>query len=176
METIYLNGQPCHTYGIIPDIMSKAPCYNLVTKDLKEISCLDFKGRRVVLNVFPSLDTSVCAASVRRFNKEAADMPDTTVICVSMDLPFAAARFCSAEGIDNVVVASAFRSPLFAQKFGLQIVDGPLAGLLARAVLVLDEERRLIYRDLVREITSEPDYKGALWALKHDHVQPETTK
>jgi len=165
METIYLHGTPCHTYGTMPAIGSKAPCYTLVDKDLKDISCLDFTGRRVVLNIFPSIDTDVCAASVRRFNYEAAALGNTAVICASMDLPFAQTRFCAANGIENVVVASAFRSPMFAQKFGLQIVDGPLAGLLARAVIVLDEERNILYSQLVSEISSEPDYASALAAL-----------
>ena len=157
MQTVYFKGTPCHTYGTIPAVGEKAPCYNLVDINLKEIQCL---------NVFPSLDTPVCAASVRRFNEEAAKMDNTVVICVSMDLPFAGQRFCTANGIENVVVASAFRSPLFSQKYGLLLVDGPLAGLLARAVLVLDEERRVIYSDLVEEITNEPDYDGAIRALK----------
>lgn len=166
METIYLNGTPCHTYGSIPAVGEKAPCFNLVTPDLKEVRCSDYEGKRVVLNIFPSLDTAVCQASVRKFNKEAASLNNTVVLCVSMDLPFAAARFCSTEGIDNVVPASAFRSPMFAEKYGLQIVDGPLAGLLARAVIVLDENRNVIYSDLVEEITNEPDYAGALSVLK----------
>lgn len=166
METVYLKGTPCHTYGSMPVPGEKAPCYTLVDKNLKEISCLDFLDRKVVLNIFPSLDTPVCAASVRRFNVEAAGLENTTVICVSMDLPFAMERFCSANGIDNVVVASAFRSPMFAQKFGLQMVDGPLAGLLARAILVLDEDRKIIYSQLVSEITDEPDYESAIAALK----------
>lgn len=166
METIYFNGTPCHTYGSIPAVGEKAPCFNLVTPDLKEVRCSDYEGKRVVLNIFPSLDTAVCQMSVRKFNKEAASLDNTVVLCVSMDLPFAAARFCSAEGIENVVPASAFRSPMFAEKYGLQIVDGPLAGLLARAVIVLDENRNVIYSDLVEEITHEPDYAGALSVLK----------
>lgn len=166
METVYLNGTPCHTYGTMPAVGEKAPCYSLVDKSLKEISCKDFEGRRVVLNVFPSLDTPVCAASVRRFNVEAAGLDSTSVVCVSMDLPFAMERFCSANGIENVVVASAFRSPLFAQEYGLQIVDGPLAGLLARAIIVLDEDRKVVYSQLVDEITHEPDYEAAIAALK----------
>ena len=165
METVYFKGQPCHTYGNIPAVGEKAPCYNLVSKELKEITCMDYKDKIVVLNIFPSLDTAVCAASVRRFNAEAAKYPDTVVICVSMDLPFAAQRFCTANGIDNVVVASAFRSPTFAQKFGMLLVDGPLAGLLTRAVLILDGDRRVVYRDPVSEITNEPDYKGAISVL-----------
>ena len=166
METIYLKGTPCHTYGSLPEIGSKAPCFTLVTQDLSEIHCLDYRDKRVVLNVFPSLDTDVCAASVRRFNVEAAGLDNTVVICVSMDLPFAQKRFCAANDINNVVVASAFRSPLFAQKYGLQIVDGPLAGLLARAVIVMDEDDKVLYTQLVSEITTEPDYGAALAALK----------
>ena len=166
METVYFKGTPCHTYGNIPAAGTKAPCFNLVAKDLSEVRCGDYAGKRIVLNVFPSLDTPVCAASVRRFNKEAAGLDNTVVICVSMDLPFAQGRFCSAEGIENVVVASAFRSPTFAQEYGLELVDGPLAGLLARAVLVLDEDRNVIYSQLVDEITEEPDYKAALSVLK----------
>ncbi len=166
METIYFKGEPCHTYGEVPVVGSKAPCFNLTGKGLNEISCFDFKDKRIVLNVFPSLDTPVCAASVRRFNKEASELPGTVVVCVSMDLPFAMNRFCTAEGLDNVVVASAFRSPGFAQDYGLQIVDGPLAGLLARCVLILEKDRTVIYRDLVNEITMEPDYAAALHMLK----------
>lgn len=166
METVYFKGTPCHTYGNLPSVGEKAPCFTLVDQNLKEIRCNDFLGRKVVLNIFPSLDTDICAASVRRFNKEAAGIPDVAVICVSMDLPFAAKRFCSAEGIDNVVVASAFRSPMFAQKYGLQLVDGPLAGLLARAVIVIDGDLGILYEELVDEITNEPDYRAALAALK----------
>lgn len=167
METIYLKGTPCHTYGSLPFVGDKAPCYHLVTPDLKEITCDEFVGKRVVLNIFPSLDTAVCAMSVRRFNKEVAALDNTVVICVSMDLPFAAKRFCTAEGIENVIIGSAFRAPLFAQKFGVMIVDGPLAGLLARAVLVLDEDRNVIYRQLVEEISTEPDYEAAIDVLKN---------
>lgn len=166
METIYFQGQPCHTYGTLPRIGDKAHCYTLVRPDLTEINCADFRGKWVVLNVFPSLDTPVCAASVRRFNQEAANLENTVVLCVSMDLPFAAARFCTAEGIDGVIAASAFRSPMFGQKFGLQIVDGPLAGLLARTVIVLDQQRNVIYSDLVEEITDEPNYDEAIDVLK----------
>lgn len=166
METIYFKGTPCHTYGSIPAVGEKAPCFNLVTPELKEVRCSDFEGKRIVLNIFPSLDTPVCQMSVRKFNQEAAGLKDTVVLCVSMDLPFAAGRFCTAEGIKDVIPASAFRSPMFSEKYGLQIVDGPLAGLLARAVIVIDENRNVIYSDLVEEITNEPDYKGAISVLK----------
>lgn len=166
METIYFKGHPCHTYGMVPTVDSPAPCFHLTGRDLSRVQCVDFKGKTVVLNIFPSLDTEVCARSVRRFNQEAAKLKDTAVICVSMDLPFAMGRFCTAEGIDNVTVASAFRSPLFAQKFGVMICDGPLAGLLARAVIVIDRDRRIAYRELCSEITEEPDYEAALSVLR----------
>lgn len=166
METIYFKGTPCHTYGSVPAAGDKAPCFTLVDKELRDISCKDYAGKRIVLNVFPSLDTPVCAASVRRFNEEAAKLDNVAVICVSMDLPFAQKRFCTAEGIENVEVASAFRSPGFSEQYGLQIVDGPLAGLLARAVLVIGTDGKIIYSDLVNEITDEPYYEGALEVLK----------
>jgi len=166
METIYFNGTPCHTCGHLPEVGTKGACYTFVTPALKEINCADFKGKRVVLNVFPSLDTPVCAASVRRFNKEASSLDNTVVLCVSMDLPFAAGRFCEAEGLKDVIPASAFRSPLFAEKYGVEMVDGPLAGLLARAVIILDGNRNVIYSDLVEEITHEPHYDEALAVLR----------
>ena len=166
METILFKGQPCHTCGTVPGVGATAPCFHLAGPDLSQILCSDFAGKRVVLNVFPSLDTEVCARSVRRFNEEAAKLDDVVVICVSMDLPFAMGRFCTIEGIKNVLFGSAFRSPIFGQKYGLQLVDGPLAGLLARCVLILDENRRVIFRDLVHEITDEPAYDAALSVLK----------
>lgn len=166
METVFFSGTPCHTCGTVPSIGETAPCFHLAGKDLSQIICTDFAGKRVVLNIFPSLDTEVCARSVRRFNEEASKMDDVVVVCVSMDLPFAMNRFCTVEGLDKVVCGSAFRSPLFGQKYGVQLVDGPLAGLLARCVIVLDENRRVIFRDLVEEITNEPDYEGALKVLK----------
>ncbi len=166
MHTVYFKGQPCHTYGTLPAPGTEAPCYHLTGLNLNEVQCNEFAGRRVVLNIFPSLDTEICARSVRRFNEEASSLDNTTVLCVSMDLPFAMSRFCTVEGIKNVVPASAFRSPLFAQKFGVQLVDGPLAGLLSRAVIVLDTDRKVLYSELVEEITNEPDYEGALSVLK----------
>lgn len=166
METVYFNGQRCHTYGTLPEPGSVAPCFNLTGADLQSIDCAAFAGKRIVLNIFPSLDTEVCAASVRRFNKEASEMKDTVVVCVSMDLPFAMKRFCTAEGIKDVVVASAFRSPMFGQKYGVQLCDGPLAGLLTRAVVIIDANRRVVYRELVEEITREPDYEAALRVLR----------
>lgn len=166
METIYFKGTPCHTYGVMPSVGQEAPCFHLSGPDLSAVTCTDFKGQRIVLNIFPSLDTEVCARSVRRFNEEASGLPDTTVICVSMDLPFAMGRFCTLEGIKDVVFGSAFRSPLFGQKYGVQLCDGPLAGLLARAVIIIDTDRKIIYRELVDEITNEPDYEAALSVLR----------
>lgn len=166
METVYFNDTACHTYGNIPAVGTKAPCFNLVSKDLADVTCRDFPGKSVVLNVFPSLDTAVCAMSVRRFNEMAAKLKDVVVVCVSMDLPFAMSRFCAAEGIENVVAASAFRSPKFSEEYGLQLVDGPLAGLLARAVIILNPDREVVYSELVQQITHEPDYDAALRVLK----------
>lgn len=166
MQTIYFQGTPCHTYGNIPPVGTKAPGFILAGKDLNEVKLSDFDGKRVILNIFPSLDTPVCATSVRRFNKEATELENTVVICISMDLPFAMSRFCTTEGLENVTVASAFRSPIFVEQYGMQIVDGPLAGLLARAVIVLDEDHKVIFSNLVEEITNEPDYKGAISVLK----------
>lgn len=166
METVYFKGTTCHTCGSVPSVGAKAPNFTLVTPELKEVHATDYKGKRVVLNVFPSLDTPVCAAGVRRFNKEASTLGNTVVLCVSMDLPFAAGRFCTAEGLKDVTPASAFRSPLFAEEYGLRLVDGPLAGLLARAVIILDEDGKVMYRDLVEEITEEPKYDEALQVLR----------
>lgn len=168
METIFFNGTPVKTYGTVPVAGEKAPEFKLTDKNLKEITEKDFEGKRIVLNVFPSLDTAVCAASVRRFNQEAAKFKNTVVLCVSMDLPFAMSRFCTAEGIDGVIPASAFRSPEFGKVYGLTMTDGPLAGLLARAVIIIDEKRNVIYSDLVDEITKEPDYDGAFYVLTND--------
>ena len=166
METVYFKGTPVHTYGDVPAVGTQAPDFKLVTKDLQEVTLADYAGKCLVLNVFPSLDTPVCAASVRRFNQEASKHKDAAVLCVSMDLPFAMARFCTVEGLDNVVAASAFRSPEFPHKYGLLITDGPLAGLLARCVLIIDEKGKVIFRDLVNEITDEPDYDAAIRVLE----------
>lgn len=166
METTHFKGTPCHTYGNLPAVGEQAPDFKLITPELKEVTLADYKGKNVVLNIFPSLDTAVCAMSVRRFNKEAAGLKDTAVLCVSMDLPFAAKRFCTAEGIDGVTAASAFRSPMFAQNYGVTLVDGPLEGLFARAVIAIDKEGKVIYRQLVDEITNEPAYDEVLEVLK----------
>ncbi|MCH5247494.1 MAG: thiol peroxidase [Muribaculaceae bacterium] len=166
METVYFKDIPCQTNGNLPAVGTIAPDFTLVTGDLKEIHASDYEGKRIVLNIFPSIDTGVCAASVRRFNQEAASLENTVVICISMDLPFAQARFCAANDIENVVTASAFRSPEFVKDYGVELIDGPLKGLLARSVLVLDGKREVIYRQLVEQITDEPDYTAALNVLK----------
>lgn len=166
MDTVYFKGNACHTFGQMPAVGSKAPAFNLAGVDLSAVKNTDFDGKTIVLNIFPSLDTDVCARSVRKFNEEAASLPDTAVVCVSMDLPFAMGRFCTANNIENVKVASAFRSPLFGQEYGVQLCDGPLAGLLARAVVVIAPDGRVKYRELVSEITDEPDYAAAISAAK----------
>lgn len=165
METTHFNGIECHTYGDLPKVGEKAPSFSLTDTGLKEITENDFAGKKIVLNIFPSLDTPVCATSVRKFNVEAGEKKGAAVICVSMDLPFAMKRFCTANEIENVVAASAFRSPKFLEDYGVQLVDGPLKGLLARSVIILDEDRNVIYRQLVDEITEEPDYKAAIKML-----------
>ncbi len=166
MKTIYFKGTPVHTYGDIPAVGSTAPNFTLTGNSLQDVKLSDYKGKRVVLNVFPSLDTPVCAMSVRKFNQEASKLDNTQIVCISMDLPFAQGRFCTVEGIDKLVVASAFRAGDFVKNYGLEMVDGPLAGLLARAVIVVDENGKVIFSDLVEEVTDEPDYKAAISVLK----------
>lgn len=169
MATVYFRGTECNTCGLPPKVGEKAPAYSLTGMDLAAVNPASVNpdgNTRVVLNVFPSLDTPVCAASVRRFNVEAAGMADTKVVCVSMDLPFAMQRFCTTNGIENVVMGSAFNSPEFGQKYGVTLIDGPLRGLLARAIFVLDKDGTLIYSELVDEITREPNYEAAINALK----------
>lgn len=165
MSQITFKGEPVNTVGDLPEEGSRTEGFTLVGKDLSDVSLVNFHGQNVVLNVFPSLDTAVCAASVRKFNERAAGLGNTVVFCISMDLPFAMNRFCTAEGIENVVTLSAFRSPSFGKDFGVVIEDSPLKGLFARAVIVLDEAGRVVYRELVPEITNEPDYDKALAVL-----------
>ena len=164
MATTALKGNPVSTTGEVPAEGSAAPDFRLAASDLGDLASQDLRGRRVVLNIFPSLDTGTCAASVRRFNELAAGLEGTTVVCVSEDLPFAQARFCGAEGIEHVVTGSAFRST-FGQDYGLTLADSPMAGLLARAVVVLDEQGQVVHTELVPEIAQEPDYDAAMAAL-----------
>jgi hypothetical protein len=164
MATTHFKGDPVTTVGNLPEVGQKVPDFELVGMELAELTNKDLQGKRVVFNIFPSIDTGVCATSVRRFNEQAADLSNTTVVCVSADLPFALARFCGAEGIKNVVTTSSFRSS-FGEDFGVTLLDSPLQGLLARAVIVTDENGVVIYKELVDEIGQEPDYEQAIAAL-----------
>jgi thiol peroxidase len=165
MATTLLKGNPVNLTGDLPAVGSTAPDFLLTRNDLSDVSRADLAGKKIVLNIFPSVDTPVCATSVRKFNQACAGMPDTVVLCVSMDLPFAQARFCGAEGLTGVMAVSDFRTRAFARAYGVLIADGPLAGLCARAVIVIDASGKIAYTQLVGEITTEPDYDSALKAL-----------
>jgi thiol peroxidase len=162
MATVSLRGNPVQTSGNLPSIGSKAPDFHLVKQDLSTISLADLAGKKVVINIFPSIDTATCATSVRKFNEKAASLKDVVVLCVSKDLPFAAKRFCAAEGLDNVVTGSAFRDTSFEDAYGVKLLDSPLKGLMARSVVVLDAAGVVVHSELVSEIASEPDYEAAL--------------
>ena len=163
MAEITLGGNPINTVGDLPAIGS-SPSFSVTKGDLSEVTEADFAGQRVVLNIFPSVDTPVCANSIRKFNEAASSLDNTVVLCVSADLPFAQGRFCGGEGLDNVTTASSFRSD-FGSQFGITLADGKLAGLLGRAVVVLDESGSVIHSQLVPEIAQEPDYDAAIAAL-----------
>lgn len=165
MAQTAFRGTPVQTSGDLPAVGAQAPDFELVGVELEPVRLGDFAGRRVVLSIFPSVDTGVCAASVRHFNESAAKLDDTSVVCVSRDLPFAQARFCGAEGIENVVMGSAFRSN-FGDDYGVTQHDGPLAGLLARAVVVIDADGEVVFSQLSEEIGEEPDYDAALATLQ----------
>lgn len=166
MAKVKLKGNEFNTSGELPAVGAAAPEFTLTGTDLGEIKLSELKGQKVVLNIFPSVDTGTCAASVRKFNEEAAGLDGTTVLCVSRDLPFAQNRFCGAEGLDKVVSASDFRNGSFGETYGVQIQDGPLAGLLARSVVVIDADGKVIYTQQVEETVDEPDYASALASLK----------
>ncbi|MDD2996926.1 MAG: thiol peroxidase [Paludibacter sp.] len=159
MGQVTFKGSAVNTNGSLPAVGTQAPDFKLVGAGLNEISLADFKGKRVVLNIFPSIDTGVCAASVRNFNKWASGNDNAVVICVSKDLPFAASRFCGAEGLENVITASDFRYNNFATDYGVLMTDGPLAGLMARSVVAIDENGKVVYNQLVPEIVEEPNYE-----------------
>jgi len=165
MADITLHGDPVKTIGSLPATGTAALPFTLVKSDLSEVSLNEFKGKNVILNIFPSIDTGTCAASVRRFNKEAASLKNTAVLCISADLPFAGGRFCGAEGIENVSTASVFRAPGFGKDYGVEIISGPLKGLLSRAVVIVNGEGKVIYTQQVSEIADEPDYASALKSL-----------
>ena len=166
MATVTLKGNPIHTSGDLPKVGSKAPDFVLVKADLSDVSLAFFKGKKKILNIVPSLDTGTCAASAKRFNDEIKKLSDTVVLTVSMDLPFAQDRFCKAENIANVIALSDMRKKDFGKKYGVEIVDGPLAGVFARAVVALDASDTVVYTQLVPEIAQEPDYAKALAAVK----------
>lgn len=166
MAKITLKGNEINTIGTLPKVGAIAEDFKLVLNSLGEARLSDYKGKKIVLNIFPSLDTPVCAASVRKFNAELNNLENTVVLCISRDLPFAQARFCGAEGLDNVITLSEMKGDKFSKEYGVQIVDGPMAGLMARAVVIIDEEGKVIYTELVPEIVEEPDYDKALTALK----------
>ncbi|NLG36168.1 MAG: thiol peroxidase [Lentisphaerae bacterium] len=166
MAIITFKGSPVRTSGVLPAAGSKAPDFILTKTDLSDVSLKDFSGKKKILNIVPSLDTGVCAASAKKFNEAVSALEDTVLLNVSADLPFAAGRFCESNGIHNIVTLSTFRSPGFAKDYGVKIEEGPLAGLTARAVVVLDEQDEVLYTEQVPEIAQEPDYFTALAAVK----------
>jgi len=166
MAQVTLKGNPIHTSAELPALGAKAPEFKLTGADLKDVSLADYQGKRKILNIVPSLDTAVCATSTRKFNETAGKLPNTVVLVISADLPFAAKRFCTTEGLQNVVTLSLMRDKAFAKDYGVLLQDGPLAGICARAVVVLDENDKVVHRQLVPEIGQEPDYDGALAAAK----------
>ena len=163
--TVTRSGTPTDVSGNFPQKGQKAPAFSLVGKDLADVTLDSYSGKRKVLNIFPSIDTPTCATSVRKFNASANGLKNTVVLCISADLPFAQARFCGAEGLDNVVTLSTMRGREFLENYGVALASGPVAGLAARAVVVLDENNTVVHSELVAEIRSEPNYDAALQAL-----------
>lgn len=165
MANITLQGHPIHTNGELPKVGAAAPELKLTTGDLRDVGLGEWTGKKKVLNIFPSMDTPTCAISTRKFNEHAKAHSDTVMLMISADLPFAQARFCGNEGLENVVSLSMFRDKQFAEDYGVLIIDGPMTGLCARAVVVLDENDTVLYTQMVSEIADEPDYESALKAL-----------
>lgn len=165
MATITLRGNAIQTNGDVPKVGTDAPGFRLVGGDLKDVTLHDYSGKRKVLNIFPSVDTPTCATSVRKFNEKASTLKDTVVLCISADLPFAQGRFCGAEGLKNVQNLSLMRGAAFAKDYGVLIENGPLAGLTARAVVVLDANNKVLHSELVGEIANEPNYDAAIKSL-----------
>jgi thiol peroxidase len=165
MAEIKLKGNPIHTVGNLPKVGEMAPSFNLTKVDLKDVTNKDFAGKKLVLNIFPSIDTAVCATSVRKFNAEASKFSNTIVLCISTDMPFALNRFCGAEGLKDVIPVSELRKHEFGESYGVRITDGPMAGVFSRAVVIVDESGKVIYTEQVPEITQEPDYAKALEKL-----------
>lgn len=165
MATVTLRGNPVSVGGTLPAVGSIAPALRLTPGDLKDVSLQDYAGKRKVLNIYPSIDTPTCATSTRKFNEKAGSLNNTVVLCIAADLPFAMSRFCAAEGLKNVVTLSTFRAPGFMKDYGVALENGPLAGLCARAVVVLDANNKVLHTELVKEIADEPNYEAALKAL-----------
>jgi thiol peroxidase len=166
MSQVTLKGNPVKVDGHLPAVGEHAPAFSLVAKDLSDATLASFNGKRKVLNIFPSVDTPTCATSVRRFNEQASQLSNAVVLCISADLPFVQARFCGAEGLNNVVTLSTMRGHDFLKHYGVALASGPLAGLAARAVVVLDEHDKVLHTELVGEIANEPNYDAALAVLK----------
>lgn len=166
MATITLKGNPIKTYADLPNIGSKAPNFELTKSDLSQVTLDNFKGINLILNIFPSLDTPVCAASVRQFNSKAAGLANTKILCISADLPFAHQRFCSSEGIEHLTNLSCFRNSDFGKNYGVLVTTGPLTGLLSRAIVIINPDHEIAYTQQVPEITQEPDYESVLHHIK----------
>ncbi len=166
MATVTLGGNPAQTSGNLPAVNETAPSFTLVKTDLTETSLADYRGKNIVLNIFPSIDTEVCAMSVREFNEKAAALDNTVVLSISRDLPFAHKRFCAAKDIENAINLSTFRDESFARDYGVLLTDGPFQGLNARSVVVINQEGKVVYTELISEIANEPNYKEALAAVK----------
>lgn len=166
MATITLKNNPIHTSGQLPAVGTTAIDFELVKTDLSTVSLKDFVGKNIILNIFPSVDTPTCSASVRHFNQEASKLSNTVILCISRDLPFAQARFCGAEGIENVIMLSDFRTGAFGNNYGLTIVDGPLNGLHSRCIVALDTNHQVVYEEQVSETANEPNYTKVFEALK----------
>lgn len=165
MSQVTFKGSPVNTNGSLPKVGDQAPEFSLTAADLSQKSLKDFEGKRIILNIFPSIDTGTCAASVRAFNEIASSLNNTVVLCISKDLPFAQGRFCAGEGLDNVVTLSEYKNSSFSDTYGVRFADGPLEGLLSRAVVVIDESGKVIYNEQVAEIVDEPKYDAALAVL-----------
>lgn len=166
MATVTLRGNPIHTSGELPAVGSKGSDFRLTRADFTDVTLKEFAGKKKILNIVPSLDTQVCATSAKKFNQRATEIQDTIILTISRDLPFAQKRFCEAEKIDKVITLSDLRDRSFGRAYGVEIIDGPLAGLLARAIVILDRENRVVYTELVPEIAQEPDYDRALKAIQ----------
>lgn len=166
MATVSLQGTPINTLGDLPEIGSTAPDFKLAKVDLSDVTLNDYKGSKVILNIFHSLDTGTCANSVRKFNEEASKLENTKILCITKDLPFANSRFCETEGINNLEVLSDFRDGNFGKNYNLVYVDGPIKGLLSRSIIILDEQSKVLYTEQVYDVVTEPNYEAALNALK----------